>query len=82
MRVLQNVESYLADTDELRRAYIVPMSFTNGGMQPNGGLRLPPFQTTRRDEPGPVDPPKHFLSVEEASSTKNMLFEQLDTFDG
>ena len=58
------------------------MSFTNGGMQPNGGLRLPPFQTTHRDEPGPIDPPKHFLTAEEAASTQSMLFDQLDTFEG
>lgn len=77
----QNVEAYLADTEELRKAYIVPTSFLNGGMQPNGGLRLPPFQTIRRDEPGPVDPPKHFLTAEEAASAQSMLFEQLDTFD-
>ncbi|KZV71852.1 hypothetical protein PENSPDRAFT_605183 [Peniophora sp. CONT] len=81
-KVEKNVETFLADTEELRKAYIVPTSFLNGGMQPNGGLRLPPFQTTRRDEPGPVDPPKHFLTAEEAASNQSMLFEQLDTFDG
>ncbi|VDB82784.1 unnamed protein product [Peniophora sp. CBMAI 1063] len=81
-KVEKNMEAYLADTEELRKAYIVPMSFANGGMQPNGGLRLPPFQTTRRDEPGPIDPPTHFLTAEEVASTRSMLFEQLDTFDG
>jgi len=78
---VQNIASFLADTEKLRQAYVIPTNFSPGPPL-NGGLRLPPFELVHpRGDSVPPGSPKHFLSVDETAEAKTGIFAQLDTFD-
>lgn len=55
---------------------------TSRRIMPSGGLKLPPFPSRSRDENNPHEAPKSILTAKETQDFKEILFGQLDEFEG
>ena len=76
---MQNISLYLAQSSEPSTP---PPSFEPRSL-PAGGLKLPPFgpRPPKAEKKFP-EPPKNTLTLEEAKEFKEVLYTQLNEFDG
>lgn len=75
----QNISLILSQSNDALST--VPL-FTSPRALPSGGLRLPPFQSRPRDENNPNEAPKSILTATEAEEFKEVLYGELDEFEG
>jgi hypothetical protein len=76
---MQSIILFLAQAND---ALPTPVLLTSPRALPSGGLKLPPFPPRARDENNPNEAPKSILTADDANEYKEIIFKQLDEFDG
>jgi len=81
-KIEKNIAYYLANPPPDETVAIKQASMLAPRTLPNGGLKLPPFAPRPRLESNPNEAPKHRLTAEEAAQFKQVIFDQLEEFEG
>lgn len=76
---MQNISLFLSQAND---ALPAPVLLTSPRPLQSGGLKLPPFPPRPRDINNPNEAPKSILTIDEAKEFKEVIFQQMDEFDG